>query len=64
MNPDPDNNYYLADREAALLEQPFSNHLGWQYITSNQYNNINHNCDKANREYQIGDQYYEKLGYI
>ena len=64
MNPQQDYSYYLAGRKESLLEQPFSNHLGWQYITTDQYNNINNNCDKANIEHQSGSQYYRDLGYI
>ena len=59
MNPQQDYSYYLAGREASLLEQPFSNHLGWQYITSDQYNNINNNFDNANGDYNSGNQYYK-----
>ena len=64
MNPQQDYSYYLAGRKESLLEQPFSNHLGWQYITSDQYNNINNNFDKANWEYETGSQYYKELGNI
>ena len=62
VSPDPDYSYYLGDRDTALLEQPFSNHLGWQYITSEQFDNIEDNFEASNSEYKSGSTFYKEKG--
>ena len=62
VGPNPDYSYYLGGRDTALLEQPFSNHLGWQYIKSEQFDNIEDNFKASNSEYRSGSTFYKKQG--